>query len=61
MKAAARRCFDGRQMVSASWEVWWHGWQVGLRTHVDNQVHSYGDVEQEVTMEQPGTGNGTFW
>jgi hypothetical protein len=39
--------------VTAGWEVRWHRWQVGLRAYVHYEIHSYGDVEEEVTMEKP--------
>jgi hypothetical protein len=40
-------------MVTAGWEVRWHRWQVSLRAYVHYEIHSYGDVEEEVTMEKP--------
>lgn len=42
-------------MIATGWEVWWYRRQVLERTDLENQVHAYHDVEQEVTMEQPET------
>lgn len=40
-------------MITARGEVRWHRWKVGERADLQDQVHSYHDVEQEVTVEQP--------
>lgn len=42
-------------MVTTGREVWRNRRQIGGRTDLEDQVHSYHDVEQEVTVEQPET------
>lgn len=48
-----QRWCDGWQMVTAGREVRRYWWQVSLRSHVQDQVHTDQYVEQEVAMEQP--------
>jgi len=47
---------DGLDEVTAPWETLRDGWEVSLRPHVEDQVHTDHDVEQEVAMEEPVTG-----
>lgn len=42
-------------MIAAGREVWWNRRQILERTDLQDQIHAYHDVEQEVTMEQPET------
>lgn len=42
-------------MVTTGREVWRNRRQIGGRTDLEDQVHSYHDVEKEVTVEQPET------
>lgn len=41
------------QVMTACREVWRHRRQIRLRSDVNDQIHSYGYVEEEVAMEQP--------
>lgn len=43
-------------MISARGEPGWHWRQIPLRPDLENKIHSYDYVEQEVTVEEPETG-----
>lgn len=47
---------DGGQVVAASGEVGGDRGQVGVRAHLQHEVHADHDVEQEVAVEQPEAG-----
>jgi hypothetical protein len=49
--------FYWRQMMTAGWKVWRNRRQVMLRSNLNHEIHSYGSVEEEVTMQQPRSAN----
>lgn len=44
---------NGRQVIPTRGEVGRHGRKVGLSAYLEYYVHSYDDMEQEVTVEKP--------
>lgn len=46
---------DGGQVVPTRGEARWNGRQIWMAAHLEDQVHSDDDVEQEVAMEEPET------
>lgn len=45
-----------RSVITTSWEPWWNWRQIALCSHLEYKVHSYHNVVQEMTVEQPETG-----
>lgn len=43
-------------MIPASGEIRRYRWQIGVRAHVQDQVHADEYVEEEVAVEQPVSG-----